>query len=51
VRQATIEKPTYPTYDARLLQAARLWVYKPAMRDGQPVESEKLIAVQLRRRD
>ncbi|MGH9347327.1 MAG: hypothetical protein ACRD26_08680 [Vicinamibacterales bacterium] len=51
VKTATIEKPTYPTYDARLLQAARQWVYQPATRNGEPVESEKIIAIQLRRRD
>jgi len=51
VKLAVIEKPTYPTYDARLLQAARLWEYRPATRNGEPVESEKVIAIQLRRRD
>ncbi len=51
VKSAAIERTTYPTYDARLLQAARLWVYKPATRNGAPVESEKVIAIQLRRRN
>jgi tetratricopeptide (TPR) repeat protein len=51
VKSAAIEKPTFPAYDARLLQAAKLWVYKPATRNGAPVESEKIIAVQLRQRD
>jgi TonB family protein len=51
VKAAEIERPTYPTYDARLLQAAKSWTYKPATRNGQPVESEKVIAIQLRRRD
>jgi tetratricopeptide (TPR) repeat protein len=51
VKSATIEKATYPTYDARLLQAARLWEYRPATRNGEPVESEKLISIMLRRRD
>jgi hypothetical protein len=51
VKSAAIEKPTFPAYDARLLQAAKNWVYKPATRNGQPVESEKIIAVQLRPRD
>jgi TonB family protein len=51
VKSASIEKATYPTYDARLLQVARSWVYKPATRNGEPVESEKVIAIQLRRRD
>jgi TonB family protein len=51
VKAAEIERPTYPTYDARLLQAAKSWTYKPATRNGQPVESEKVIAIQLRRRE
>jgi TonB family protein len=50
VKSSTIEKPTYPTYDARLLQASRQWIYKPATRNGQPVESEKVIPYQLRPR-
>lgn len=51
VKSAAIEKATYPPYDARLLQVAKEWVYKPATRNGEPVESEKVIAIQLRRRD
>jgi tetratricopeptide (TPR) repeat protein len=51
VKSAAIEKATYPTYDARLLQVAKSWVYKPATRNGEPVESEKVIAINLRRRD
>ena len=50
VKSATIERATYPSYDARILQAARGWVYKPATRNGQVVESEKVIAFQLRPR-
>jgi len=51
VKSAVIERATYPTYDARLLQVAKQWVYKPAMRDGEPVESEKVIAIQLRKQN
>ena len=51
VKAAAIERATYPTYDARLLQVARTWVYKPARRNGEPVESEKIIAINLRRRN
>jgi tetratricopeptide (TPR) repeat protein len=51
VKDAAIERATYPTYDARLLQAARTWLYKPARRNGEPVESEKVIAVNLMRRN
>ena len=51
VKAAAIEKATYPTYDARLLQVARTWLYKPARRNGEPVESEKIIAINLRRQN
>jgi TonB family protein len=51
VKSASIEKPTHPTYDARLLQVARQWLFKPATRDGVAVESEKVIAIQLRRQN
>jgi hypothetical protein len=51
VKTASIHRPSYPAYDARLLQASRQWVYRPAMRNGEPVESEKIIEIQLRRRD
>jgi hypothetical protein len=51
VKSAAIETPTNPTYDARLLAASKSWVYRPATRNGKPVESEKVIAVQLRRQD
>jgi hypothetical protein len=51
VISAVIEKPTYPSYDARLLQASKEWVYKPALRNGLPVESERVIPIQLRPKD
>lgn len=49
VKSAAIEAPSHPNYDAQLLQAARTWLYKPATRDGEPAESEKIIEVRLRR--
>jgi tetratricopeptide (TPR) repeat protein len=48
VTAADIERPSYPSYDGRLLQVARTWLYKPATRNGVPVESEKVIVIQLR---
>jgi TonB family protein len=50
VRAVTLERSTYPSYDALLVRAAKDWTYKPAMRNGRPVESEKTIAFQLRPR-
>jgi hypothetical protein len=48
VKAATIERPSHPAYDGRLLQATQTWLYQPATRNGVPVESERVIAVQLR---
>lgn len=39
---------THPAYDGLLLQVARNWVYKPAMRNGQPIEVEKVVEFYLR---
>ena len=50
VKSAVMEKATHPIYDARVLQAAKSWLYKPATRNGEPVESEKVIAIQLKRK-
>jgi periplasmic protein TonB len=50
VKSAVIERATYPSYDARLIQASRTWIYRPATRNGQPVEAERVIPIQLRPR-
>ena len=47
VKNVAIERPSHPAYDARLLQVAMTWLYKPATRNGEPIESEKVIAVRL----
>jgi tetratricopeptide (TPR) repeat protein len=47
VKGATIERPTYPSYDARLLHASRQWIYKPATRNGEAIESDKVIPIKL----
>ena len=47
VKDAVIDRRSHPAYDARLLLAARSWLYKPATRNGQPVESERVIAISL----
>lgn len=48
VLEASIDQPSHPDYDARLLKAAAGWRYEPATRNGVPVESEKSLAVLLR---
>jgi tetratricopeptide (TPR) repeat protein len=50
VLSANIERASHPAYDSRLLQEARFWLYKPATRDGTPIESEKVIDIRLRPR-
>jgi TonB family protein len=50
VVSATIEVATDPDYDKQLLVAARSWRYKPAMRNGEPIESDKLVTYSLRLR-
>jgi TonB family protein len=48
VTAATIQQSAHPVYDRLLLQAARDWVYSPALLDGRPVPSEKSVTIQLR---
>ncbi len=50
VKSVAMEIPIEPRYDARLLSAARSWQYKPALRAGQPVESEKIVAINVGQR-
>ena len=47
VTSAAIVKGTHPAFDVAALTAAKLWLYKPAMRGGQPVASSKEIQVRL----
>ena len=47
VKSAKIEETTHPAFDVRLLRAAESWMYQPATRNGVPMESEKVVAVQL----
>ena len=50
VDAAEIITPTDRQYDRLLLNAARAWVYEPAMRDGVPIPSEKIVSIHLRPR-
>jgi hypothetical protein len=47
VMSAEILEPIHPAYDGLLLDAARQWTYRPASREGRPVESTKDISVRL----
>jgi hypothetical protein len=50
VTSADLAPPIHPVYDRLLLQAAKAWEYQPALRNGVPTASEKLIEVVLRPR-
>lgn len=47
VHDATVVKPMHPLYDALVLQATRRWVYRPAMRLGEPTSAEKVVEIRL----
>jgi TonB family protein len=47
VASAAVTAPVYPSYDQRLLQAARSWRYKPARKGGQAVKYRRAVAVML----
>ena len=48
VINASMQQPSHPLYDRLVLQAARQWLYTPAMLNGRPVPSEKVVTIQLR---
>jgi TonB family protein len=47
VTEAAIVRPTHISYDQALLRAARTWTYKPALRNGEPIASEKVVEIKL----
>jgi tetratricopeptide (TPR) repeat protein len=48
VVSASMQQASHPLYDRLVLQAAREWVYTPALLNGRPVPSEKVVTIQLR---
>jgi TonB family protein len=48
VTLARMLKGSHPAYDMAVLRQAKRWLYKPAMRGGQPVASEREIEIRLR---
>ena len=48
VTSASMQQSSHPLYDRLVLQAAREWLYTPAMLNGRPVPSEKVVTIQLR---
>jgi TonB family protein len=49
VERASIRNSRYPTYDELLLQAARNWRYRPALKDGTPVKYLRTIFIALQK--
>jgi TonB family protein len=49
VERASIRNSRYPTYDELLLQAARNWRYRPALKDGTPVKYLRTIFIVLQK--
>jgi TonB family protein len=49
VESAAIRVSINPRYDRLVLDAARMWRYQPAMRDGKPVKYRKMIQVAVKR--
>jgi hypothetical protein len=47
VEQATLRQGINPAYDKQLLNAARQWIYKPAMARGLPVKYRRMVQVQV----
>jgi len=50
VTGAELSPPIHPAYDRQLLLAAKTWAYQPALKNGAPIASEKLIEVVLKPR-
>jgi hypothetical protein len=50
VTGAEVSSTIHPAYDRQLLMAAKTWEYQPALKDGVPIASEKLIEVVLKPR-
>ena len=47
VASATLVQSVHPRYDQILLNAARAWRYKPATKNGAPVEYVKVVDIRL----
>ena len=49
VERASVRNSRYPTYDELLMQAARNWRYRPALKDGMPVKYLRTVFIVLQK--
>ena len=47
VEAAKLTDPIWPPYDLALLQAAKLWRYQPAVRQGKPVKFKRILVINM----
>lgn len=47
VETVTLVEPVWPAYDAALVQAARKWRYRPALKDGKPVKFRRVLDINI----
>jgi hypothetical protein len=47
VTAAIMEVPIDPRYDVRVVNAAKSWLYKPATLGGKPIQSEKIVQINI----
>ena len=47
VKSAVMEVPIDPRYDARVVNATKQWAFKPATLGGQPIQSEKIVQINI----
>jgi hypothetical protein len=47
VKSAVMEVSIDPRYDIRVVNAAKSWQYKPATLGGQPIQSEKVVQINI----
>ena len=47
VTKAVMEVPIDARYDARVLAAVKSWIYKPATVGGDPIQSDKVVHINI----
>ena len=47
VEAVSLSEPVWPPYDLALLQAAKQWHYKPAVRQGKPVKFKRILVINI----